>query len=80
MDRLEFAERLHDVVLTSGTLPEDMQKMMFPVSEAIFQMMPSSLYRYRSCNGMQIEAFRNDVIYAVNADKFNDPFCDGLLQ
>lgn len=46
MDRSEFAKRLHNVVLPSGVSPEDMQKMMFPVSEAIFQMMPGSLYRY----------------------------------
>lgn len=79
MDRLEFAKRLYNVVLPSGSSPEDMQKKMFPVSEVIFQMMPSSLYRYRSCNEMQIEAFRNDTIYAVTADKFNDPY-DTLVR
>lgn len=41
--------------------------------------MPSSLYRYRSCNEMQIEAFRNDIIYAVTADWFNDPY-DTLVR
>ena len=52
---------------------------MFPVSEAIFEMMPSSLFRYRLCNEMQIEAFKNDTIYAVTADKFNDPY-DTLVR
>ena len=69
MDRLEFAKRLHDVVLPSGTSPEDMQNMMFPVPEAIFQMMPRSLYRYRSCNEMQIEAFKNVGLYPVIYDE-----------
>lgn len=79
MDRAEFAKRLRDIVLPSGTSPEDMQKMMLPVSEAIFQMMPSSLYRYRSCDKRHIEAFKNDTIYAVTADKFNDPY-DTLVR
>lgn len=74
MDRLEFAKRLHDIVLSSGTSPEDMQRMMFPVSEAIFQMMPRRLYRYRPCEKRHIDAFKNDTIYAVTADCFNDPY------
>ena len=79
MDRVEFAKRLHSIVLPTGTSHEDMQKIMFPVSEAIFGLMPSRLYRYRCCNEMQIEAFRNDTIYAVTADKFNDPY-DTLVR
>lgn len=79
MDRSEFAKRLHDIVLPSGTSPEDMQKIMFPVSEAIFQMMPSSLYKYRSCEERHIEAFRSDTIYAQTADRFNDPY-DTLVR
>lgn len=59
MDRSEFAKRLHAVVLPSGTSPEDMQKMMFPVSEAIFQMMPRKLYRYRPCEKRHPEKLKD---------------------
>ena len=79
MDRAEFAKRLQDIVVPAGTSPEELYKIMFPVSEAIFELMPSSLFRYRSCNEMQIDAFKNDIIYAVTADNFNDPY-DTLVR
>lgn len=79
MDRAEFAKRLQDIVVPAGTSPEELYKIMFPVSEAVFELMPSSLFRYRSCNEMQIEAFKNDTIYAVTADNFNDPY-DTLVR
>lgn len=44
------------------------------VSEAIREMIPKSLYRFRACNEMFVNAFQYDTIYAVTADKFNDPY------
>ncbi len=50
-------------------------------------MLPSSLFRFRPCGDLQIEAFERDEIYAVTADKFNDPYdtlpwfnLDGIIQ
>ena len=87
MDRDEFAKRLHSSVIPAGTSDEEMKKIMFPVSEAIFEMMPNSLFRYRPLgndlkndkNEQQIDAFKNDAIYAVTADRFNDPY-DTLVR
>lgn len=79
MDRQEYAKRLHAVVLPEGTSQDDRQKVLLPVSEAIFQMMPSSLFRYRCCNERHIDAFQNDIIYAVTANNFNDPY-DTLVR
>ncbi len=85
MDRDEFAKRLHSSVIPAGTSEEEMKKIMFPVSEAIFKMMPNSLFRYRPLNNdlknnkRQIDAFKNDAIYAVTADRFNDPY-DTLVR
>ncbi len=64
-----------------------MKEKIFPVSEAIFKMMPSSLFRYRPLNywqddtqnKKQIDAFKNDTIYAVTANRFNDPY-DTLVR
>ena len=53
--------------------------MIRPVSEAIREMMPEKLFRYRNCNELSIDAFENDIIYAVTADKFNDPY-DTLVR
>ena len=87
MDRDEFAKRLHSSVIPAGTSEEEFNKILFLVSDAIFQMMPSSLFRYRPLgndlkndkNEQQIDAFKNDAIYAVTADRFNDPY-DTLVR
>lgn len=79
MDREEFANRLYSIVIPEGTAPEDIQTLTRPVWEAIREMMPKSLFRFRTCNDLSVDAFRNDVIYAVTADKFNDPY-DTLVR
>lgn len=79
MNREEFARRLYSVVIPEGEAPEDIQTMTRPVSEAISEMMPKRLFRYRAFNDRSVVAFQNDVIYAVTADKFNDPY-DTLVR
>ena len=79
MDREEFANRLYSIVIPEGTAPEDIQTLTRPVWEAIREMMPKSLFRFRTCNDLSVDAFQNDVIYAVTADKFNDPY-DTLVR
>lgn len=79
MNREEFAKRLNSVIVPEGTSEEDMRKITFPVSEAISQMMPPSLFRCRRCDVDSIVAFKNDIIYAITADRFNDPY-DTLVR
>ena len=74
MDREEFAKRLYSTVIPEGTAPEDIQTMTRPVTEAIREMMPKSLFRFRTFDKRALDAFENDIIYAVTADKFNDPY------
>lgn len=79
MDREEFARRLYSTVIPEGTSPEVIQTLTHPVSEAIREMMPKCLFRFRACNEFSMDAFQNDIIYAVTADKFNDPY-DTLVR
>ena len=79
MNRVEFAKRLNSVAIPEGTPEEEMKKMTFPISEAISQMMPPSLFRCRRCDVNSIVAFKNDIIYAGTADRFNDPY-DTLVR
>lgn len=74
MDRLEFAKRLNSLAIPEDAPNVEVQVKMRPVSEALTHMMPTQLFRYRLCNDLQIEAFRNDIIYCVTADNFNDPY------
>ena len=79
MNREEFANRLYTTVIPEGITPEDIQTLTRPVWEAIREMMPKRLFRFRTCNDLSVDAFQNDVIYAVTADKFNDPY-DTLVR
>lgn len=74
MNRTEFKRRLNSIVIPDGTPVLDINQMVFPIREAIMEMMPTSLFRYRLCNEMQIDAFEKDKIYAVPAEWFNDPY------
>ena len=79
MDRNEFAQRLMSAVIPDGTPVEEINEKVFPISEAITQMLPQYLFRYRTCNERSIEALKNDLIYTVSADKINDPY-DTLVR
>lgn len=74
MDRIGFSEILFSTVIPEGTPNEDIQKKTLPISETITQMMPSSLFRFRAYTPDSVDAFMKDVIYAVTADRFNDPY------
>ena len=79
MDRIEFGNRLSSVVIRDGTPVLEINKMVLPVREAIEEMMPQSLFKYRACTDKHIDAFENDKIIAVPADWFNDPY-DTLVK
>lgn len=79
MDKSEFEKRLQSIVIPGGTPQNDLVRILAPISEAITQMMPRSLFRFRTCSKMQIDAFKKDELYAVTADKFNDPY-DTLVR
>ena len=87
MNREDFDKILQGIVIPEGTSNEIINEMVQPIREAISEMLPSSLFRYRPCSDLQIEAFEKDEIYAVTADKFNDPYdtlpwfnLDGIIQ
>lgn len=52
-----FKEKL-DAVLIPGTTPKDEWSVLLqPICEYANSIMPSRLFRYRSCNEMQFDAF-----------------------
>lgn len=79
MNREEFAKRLERIQIQEGADPKVLYDSVLPISDALIQMMPQSLFRYRSCTEKQIDAFQKDTIYAVSADLFNDPY-DTLVR
>lgn len=79
MNRSDFGSILDSIVIPDGTPEEQINKQVFPISQASVEMLPSSLFRYRPMGGNQIEAFEKDIIYAVTADMYNDPY-DTLIK
>lgn len=79
MDRFSFGKLVDSIIIPEGTSSEEIVKAVLPLREAISEMMPESLFRFRSCDDMHINAFEMDAIYAVTADSFNDPY-DTLLK
>lgn len=74
MDRKDFAKVLFSSVVPEGTPAEEILALTRPVSVAIRQMMPNSLFRFRKVDEGSVDAFKRDIIFAVTADKFNDPY------
>ena len=79
MDRTEFEKRLRSLVVPEGTSATNLIRMVLPLRDALIDMTPGSLFRYRSCEEKHIDAFEKDKIYAVPADWFNDPY-DTLVR
>lgn len=79
MDRIGFGRLLDSIVIPEGTVPEEKIKAVLPIREAISEMMPERLFRFRRGDDDNIDAFEKDAVYAVTADSFNDPY-DTLLK
>lgn len=49
MNREDFAKRLEGIQIQEDTSPKVLYDRMLPICDALTQMMPKSLFRYRSC-------------------------------
>lgn len=74
-----FKELLEKTVIPEDTPYNDREQLLKPLIEYAHDITPPKLFRYRDCSEMQFDAFNNDLIYAVNAQKFNDPY-DCLIR
>ena len=85
MDREEFKRVLDGIVIPEGDQPGDINRIMSPIRDSIQKMLPNSLFRYRPIEedpakeDKRIDAFEQDLIVALSADQFNDPF-DTLVR
>lgn len=64
-------------ILNTLVIPQDKiikSEYSDALSNAILEICPSTLFRYRSCNERNIAAFDEDLIYAVTPNKFNDVY------
>lgn len=58
---------------------DNVQRSVAPLTDALRQLMPERLFKYRSCCENHIKAFCEDKVYLATSDLYNDPF-DTLIQ
>ncbi len=79
MDRSKFSEILNKTIIPGDASNAQLNQAMCPIRQALLELKPNKLYRYRSVNPNNIDALKSDSVYTVTADRFNDPY-DSLIQ
>ncbi|MBQ7239404.1 MAG: DUF2971 domain-containing protein [Bacteroidales bacterium] len=78
MNTLSYRNVLKDIlestILPEGISIEERETKLLPLSNHISEHLPSRLFRYRNCSNKNIGAFKEDLLYAVTSDMFNDPY------
>ena len=72
--RKEFKNILENTNLSEGISNEKMKEKLLPLIKHVYEHIPSSLFRYRDCSELSIDAFDKDILFASTSDKFNDPY------
>ncbi len=72
--REEFEEILCSECVRSDAPNEEYQALIDPIIQFIIHKTPSSLFRYRSCNELNFDAFDKNEVWAVSPSMFNDPY------
>lgn len=79
IDRKEFEKVIDSLVIPETSTKEELADKVLPLYLEIRKILPTKLFRYRTCSLRNIEAFNSDDVYAVTTDLFNDPY-DGLVK
>lgn len=72
--RKEFATLLYSTTITDEVSFEDYCSALTSIRKPIVDNIPEKLYRYRTCDERSFDAFDKNVIWAVSASMFNDPY------
>ena len=76
MNKDELIKLLEDTIIPASCT--DMTPYLQPIADALMEVMPVPLYRFRTINEYSLSAFDKDLIFFSRAKDFNDPY-DSLL-
>ena len=76
MNKNELIKLLEDTIIPASCT--DMTLYLQPIADALMEVMPVPLYRFRTINEYSLSAFDKDLIFFSRAKDFNDPY-DSLL-
>ncbi|MDE5946509.1 MAG: hypothetical protein K2G63_04285, partial [Oscillospiraceae bacterium] len=74
MDKKKFAELLYNTVISENINQIEMNERYKPLIEFVNTNFPKTLYRYRTCEKRNIEAFYRNQIWASNGECMKDGF------
>ena len=74
VDRKAFSELLYKTVIPASMPSEEQEKLYGAVEEKAKEMLPKSLFRFRSCSEQDFSAFDNDELWFSTSDCMNDGF------
>lgn len=77
-DYKEYSELLKSTVIPTGLNEQEVNKRLTPLIAWILNHTPQNLYKFRTCNENNINAFRNKEIWFATGSQMNDDF-DALL-
>ncbi len=69
-----FANKLLSTTIPSNMCPDEQQTKLESLQKAANEIMPKSLYRYRSCSECSFSAFDRDELWISTADCMNDGY------
>lgn len=70
--REEFDSLLSNTVIESNMPVDQVKELYIPLVDFAVENLPDHLYRYRTCNELNIGAFESDSVWAVLPTMFND--------
>ncbi len=79
MDKKQYAKIIKDTIIPGSVTAQELNRIVLPIRQAIEDIKPEKLYRYRTVNDNNIDSLLSDSIYTVTASEFNDPY-DSLIQ
>ena len=74
IDRSTFAKQLYRALIPSNMPSEEQEKILGSLQDTVYEMLPKSLYRYRTCSEHHISAFDRDELWVTTADCMNDGY------
>ena len=79
MDREKYKKLLHSISVPGALPTEEKSNRYKPIIDFLQAEIPSSLYRYRSCDELSFGAFSEDQLWFSKPKAMNDDF-DALIS
>jgi len=78
IESTDYSHIIEQIIVPEGVMEEKQAELYEPLSRYLLEKMPSALYRFRSCNERNFNAFDKGELWFSRAETMNDDF-DSLV-